>query len=100
MRPRNFFCHHLPEQWLLELAVLRMTLWAPGFDVRQQKSVLMLDRLYGIEITEDLAQIARPIKWINHQMNVASVPNRMYFARIPSKSSPHIVHGNALRIDC
>ena len=37
---------------------------------------------------------------IDHQMNVKVGDEfGMYFARIPLKSSPHIVHGNALKID-
>jgi hypothetical protein len=37
---------------------------------------------------------------VDHQMNLrVSVEFGLYFARIPLKSTPHIQHGNALRVD-
>jgi hypothetical protein len=60
-----------------------------------------VDQFYGIEIEEFPAQIAQVALWlVDHQMNLrVSVEFGMYFARIPLKSTPHIQHGNALRVD-
>ena len=60
-----------------------------------------VDQFYGIEIEEFPAQIAQVALWLmDHQMNVrVSEEFGMYFARIPLKTSPHIVNGNALTLD-
>ncbi len=60
-----------------------------------------VDQFYGIEIEEFPAQIAQVALWlVDHQMNLAiSEEFGLYFARIPLTSTPHIVQGNALRID-
>lgn len=60
-----------------------------------------VDQFHGIEIEEFPVQIAQVAMWlVDHQMNQkVSEEFGMYFARIPLKSSPHIVHGNALRLD-
>ncbi|WP_353140634.1 DNA methyltransferase, partial [Limnohabitans sp.] len=60
-----------------------------------------VDQFYGIEIEEFPAQIAQVALWLmDHQMNLrVSVEFGLYFARIPLKSTPHIQHGNALRVD-
>jgi hypothetical protein len=60
-----------------------------------------VDQFYGIEIEEFPAQIAQVALWlVDHQMNLrVSVEFGLYFARIPLKSTPHIQHGNALRLD-
>ncbi|CAN1542126.1 hypothetical protein MCEMAEM4_01820 [Burkholderiaceae bacterium] len=60
-----------------------------------------VDQFFGIEIEEFPAQIAQVALWlVDHQMNLrVSVEFGLYFARIPLKSTPHIQHGNALRVD-
>jgi hypothetical protein len=60
-----------------------------------------VDQFYGIEIEEFPAQIAQVALWlVDHQMNLrVSVEFGLYFARIPLKSTPHIQHGNALRVN-
>jgi hypothetical protein len=60
-----------------------------------------VDQFYGIEIEEFPAQIAQVALWlVDHQMNLrVSVEFGLYFARIPLKSTPHIQHGNALRLN-
>ncbi len=60
-----------------------------------------VDQFFGIEIEEFPAQIAQVALWlVDHQMNMrVSVEFGLYFARIPLKSTPHIQHGNALRVD-
>src|SRR3989337_4526381 len=62
---------------------------------------LDVDQFFGIEIEEFPAQIAQVALWLmDHQMNVrVSEEFGMYFARIPLKTSPHIVTGNALTLD-
>ncbi len=99
----NFLVITYRELRLLELAVLRVVHDAVGsrfLDVHAEIK-LDVDQFYGIEIEEFPAQIAQVAMWlIDHQMNVkVGEEFGMYFARIPLKSSPHIVHGNALRID-
>ncbi|HUX29036.1 MAG TPA: DNA methyltransferase [Thiobacillus sp.] len=60
-----------------------------------------VDQFHGIEIEEFPAQIAQVALWlVDHQMNLrVSEEFGMYFARIPLKTSPHIIHGNALTLD-
>ena len=60
-----------------------------------------VDQFFGIEIEEFAAQIAQVAMWLmDHQMNLrVSEEFGLYFARIPLRTSPHIVHGNALRVD-
>ena len=72
------------------------------FDANLHQEISIdVDQFYGIEIEEFPAQIAQVALWlVDHQMNVrVSEEFGMYFARIPLKSTPHIVNGNALRID-
>ena len=60
-----------------------------------------VDLLYGIEIEEWPARIAEVAIWLmDHQMNQRlSQAFGAYYVRLPLVKSPHIVHGNALRID-
>src|SRR5208283_2336380 len=62
---------------------------------------ISVDHIYGIEISEFPAQIARVSLWImDHLMNVElATALGDYRASIPLKTSPKIVQGNALRID-
>ena len=90
------------ELRLLELEVLRAS-YRDGqqtLDVHQLIS-LNVDQSYGIEIEEFPAQIAQVALWLmDHQMNLrVSEEFGLYFARIPLKSTPLVVHGNALRLD-
>lgn len=98
----NFLVVTYRELRLLELDVLRAA-YSDGqqvLDVHQLIAV-NVDQFHGIEIEEFPAQIAAVALWlIDHQMNVRiSEEFGLYFARIPLKHSPHIVHGNALRLD-
>jgi hypothetical protein len=90
----------------LELDVLRASHALSGHAGQQSVDVHSLigvnvDQFYGIEIEEFPAQIAQVALWLmDHQMNLrVSEEFGMYFARIPLRTSPHIVNGNALRID-
>ncbi len=103
----NFLVIAYRELRRLELEVLRTVHEGPGsrfLDIHSEISV-DVDQFYGIEIEEFPAQIAQVALWLmDHQMNVrVSEEFGMYFARIPLRSSPHIVHGkdhgNALRLD-
>ncbi len=98
----NFLVISYRELRLLELEVLRAsyTSGQQTLDVHQLIS-LNVDQFYGIEIEEFPAQIAQVALWlVDHQMNLrVSEEFGLYFARIPLKSTPHVVHGNALRLD-
>ena len=99
----NFLVIAYRELRKLELDVLRTVHEGPGsrfLDIHQEISV-DVDQFYGIEIEEFPAQIAQVAMWLmDHQMNVrVSEEFGMYFARIPLKTSPHIVNGNALTLD-
>ena len=102
----NFLVISYRELRLLELQVLRASHQLSGLAGQQSVDVHSLigvdvDQFYGIEIEEFPAQIAQVALWlVDHQMNLrVGEEFGLYFARIPLKTSPHIVHGNALRLD-
>ena len=102
----NFLVISYRELRLLELQVLRASHALSGLAGQQSVDVHSLigvdvDQCYGIEIEEFPAQIAQVALWlVDHQMNLrVSEEFGLYFARIPLKTSPHIVHGNALQLD-
>ncbi len=99
----NFLVIAYRELRLLELEILRASHEGPGsrlLDIHQAIQ-LDVDQFHGIEIEEFPAQIAQVALWLaDHQMNLrVSEEFGMYFARIPLKTSPRIVHGNALTLD-
>ncbi|QOX80555.1 class I SAM-dependent DNA methyltransferase [Trichlorobacter lovleyi] len=98
----NFLVIAYRELRLLELEVLR--------HVRQNDQLMLdvfqligvnVDQFHGIEIEEWPARIAEVALWLtDHQMNLqVSEEFGQYYARLPLKKAPHIVHGNALRLD-
>jgi hypothetical protein len=98
----NFLVITYRELRLLELEVLRVA-YQDGqrlLDIHQHIAV-DVDQFHGIEIEEFPAQIAQVALWlIDHQMNLRiSDEFGAYFARIPLKATPQIVHGNALQLD-
>ena len=102
----NFLVISYRELRLLELKVLRASHELSGLAGQQSVDVHSLigvdvDQFYGIEIEEFPAQIAQVALWlVDHQMNLrVSEEFGLYFARIPLKTSPRIVHGNALTLD-
>jgi len=99
----NFLVIAYRELRALELEVLtRQFATQQSVLAHVQDHVLVdVDQFHGIEIEEFPAQIAQVALWlVDHQMNVRiSEEFGMYFARIPLKTSPHIVHGNALTLD-
>ncbi|MDD2918492.1 DNA methyltransferase [Rhodoferax sp.] len=98
----NFLVISYRELRELELAVLRASITdgQMGLDIHGLIGI-NVDQFYGIEIEEFPAQIAQVALWLmDHQMNLrVSEEFGLYFARIPLRTSPHIVHGNALRLD-
>ncbi len=99
----NFLVIAYRELRLLELELLRTVHKETGLrflDIHSEINV-DVDQFYGIEIEEFPAQIAQVALWlVDHQMNVRiSEEFGMYFARIPLKTSPHIVNGNALTLE-
>jgi len=99
----NFLVITYRELRRLELEILRVVHAGPGsrfLDIHQELQI-DVDQFFGIEIEEFPAQIAQVALWlVDHQMNVrVSEEFGLYFARIPLKTTPHIVNGNALRLD-
>lgn len=100
----NFLVIAYRELRLLELDILRAALKLERG--QQHLNVFHLvqvnvDQFHGIEIEEFPAQIAQVAMWlIDHQMNqIVSEEFGHYYARLPLTTSPHIVHGNALRME-
>jgi hypothetical protein len=98
----NFLVISYRELRLLELDVLRASNSAGQLTVDVHQLIgINVDQFYGIEIEEFPAQIAQVALWLmDHQMNLrVSEEFGLYFARIPLRTTPHIVHGNALQRD-
>ncbi|MDO9235597.1 MAG: class I SAM-dependent DNA methyltransferase [Aquabacterium sp.] len=98
----NFLVISYRELRALELAVLRASNTEGQLTVDVHQLIgINVDQFYGIEIEEFPAQIAQVALWLmDHQMNLrVSEEFGLYFARIPLRTTPHIVHGNALRLD-
>jgi hypothetical protein len=98
----NFLVIAYRELRLLELDVLRAARKSSQLLLDVHSLInLDVDQFYGIEIEEFPAQIAQVALWmVDHQMNMkVSDEFGMYFARIPLKTTPHIVNDNALRLD-
>jgi type I restriction-modification system DNA methylase subunit len=99
----NFLVISYRELRLLELEVLKRLHRKETNRLLDVKGLLFVDvdQFYGIEIEEFPAQIAQVALWLtDHQMNMkVSEEFGQYFARLPLKKSPHIVHGNALRMN-
>ena len=98
----NFLVISYRELRLLELEVLRASNSSNqlGVDIHGLIGI-NVDQFYGIEIEEFPAQIAQVALWLmDHQMNLrVSEEFGLYFARIPLRTTPHILHGNALQVD-
>ena len=98
----NFLVISYRELRELELAVLRASNASGQLSVDVHQLIgIDVDQFYGIEIEEFPAQIAQVAMWLmDHQMNLqVSEEFGLYFARIPLRTSPHVVHGNALKLD-
>lgn len=106
----NFLIITYRELRLLELELLKEKLKGQFFNDRgvQLEGLLFetevkidVDQFYGIEIDEFASQIAQVALWLmDHQMNMkVSEEFGEYFVRLPLRKQPHIIHGNALKID-
>ncbi len=98
----NFLVISYRELRALELAVLRASHASGQLSVDVHQLIgIDVDQFYGIEIEEFPAQIAQVAMWLmDHQANLqVSEEFGLYFARIPLRTSPHVVHGNALQLD-
>ncbi len=98
----NFLVVAYRELRLLELDVLRAARDGSQMMLDIHSIIkLDVDQFFGIEIEEFPAQIARVALWLtDHQMNLkVGEEFGMYFARIPLKTSPRIVHDDALNVD-
>ncbi|MDP9179901.1 MAG: class I SAM-dependent DNA methyltransferase, partial [Gemmatimonadota bacterium] len=72
-----------------------------SLDDANKLSKLNVDQFYGIEIEEFPARIAEVALWLtDHQANVAlSQAFSQLVLRLPLRASPHMVVGNALRME-
>jgi hypothetical protein len=99
----NFLVVAYRELRALELELLREThgrQLALEFDVGDIARV-NVDQFYGIELDEFPSLIAQTALWLtDHQVNMTfSKTFGKLYTRIPLKTSPTIVHGNALQKD-
>lgn len=97
----NFLVLSYREIRLVELDVLR-ELHAAGTGTAISLLIQVnVDQFYGIEYSEWPVRIAEVAMWLmDHQMNQAVTEAfGQTFARLPLTQSPHIVQGNALRLD-
>lgn len=103
----NFLVITYRELRLLELEVIKEIMQSQSMqgqltlEIDELLVKLDVDQFYGIEIEEFPSQIAQLAMWlIDHQMNmIFSKQFGEYFVRLPLKKAPHIVHGNALKLD-
>jgi len=99
----NFLVVAYRELRLLELDVLREIFKNAQVGQVTVSTIVFVDvdQFYGIEYEEFPAQIAQVALWMtDHQMNqLVSAEFGQYFARLPLKKAPSIVHDNALRVD-
>jgi hypothetical protein len=100
----NFLVITYRELRKLELEVL-LELYGQQHEMSladvNQLSKVNVHQFYGIEIEEFPARIAEVALWLtDHQANIAlSQAFGQFFDRLPLRASPHIIVGNALRID-
>jgi hypothetical protein len=95
----NFLVLAYRELRALEIEVVReLTIGAGG---QQLLPIVNVDQFHGLEYSEWPVRIAEVALWLmDHQMNQqASEIFGQPIDRLPLRSSPHIVQGNALRMD-
>ena len=104
----NFLIIAYRELRLLELEVLKVLFpaYEQGFGRQTESdaadlSCINVDQFHGIELGEFPARIAETALWMmDHIMNNRlSLEFGQVFVRIPLKTSPHIVQGDALELD-
>ena len=95
----NFLVLAYRELRLLEIEVLREISTLGGGQTLLP--TVDVDQFHGIEYSEWPVRIAEVALWLmDHQMN--SQAGELFlqsFQRLPLTTAPHIVHGNALRVD-
>lgn len=101
----NFLVITYREVRLLEIEILKR-LGALSGRAHLEPDVTKLskidvDSFYGIECEEFPAQIATVALWLTeHQANMRlSAEFGLSYARLPLQKTPHVLHGNALRLD-
>ncbi len=97
----NFLVIAYRELRLLELEILKIKQRGQQvFDIKAL-SRINVNQFYGIEIEEFPAQIAQLALWLmDHQMNMLlSSEFGKYYVRLPLRTKPEIVQGNALQLD-
>jgi type I restriction-modification system DNA methylase subunit len=98
----NFLVLSYRELRILDLEVLQ-EVHAAGQQLMNFRELIQVDvdQFYGIELDEWAARIAEVAMWLmDHQMNrKVSEAFGTTFERLPLRSTPHIVQGNALRMD-
>ena len=99
----NFLVLSYRELRTLELEVLRERHAKDMQQVLNVRDLILVDvdQFYGIEISEWPVRIAEVAMWLmDHQMNqrVSEAFGQTFF-RLPLRHTPHILQGNALRID-
>ena len=98
----NFLIIAYRELRALEIEVLKETRPKKQVDVLPDLlSLVNVDQFYGIELGEFPVRIAEVALWMmDHIMNNRlSLEFGETYVRIPLKTSPHIVHGDALEMD-
>jgi hypothetical protein len=98
----NFLVLAYRELRLLELEVLKEIHGNEQRELDVRNLCLVdVDQFHGIEYSEWPVRIAEVALWLmDHQMNTqAASAFGQSFDRLPLRASPHIAHGNALRID-
>ena len=98
----NFLIIAYRELRALEIAVMKEV--HPGGQTALEGAILSMidvDQFYGIELGEFPARIAETALWMmDHIMNNRlSLEFGQTYARIPLRTSPHIVHRDALETD-
>lgn len=96
----NFLVITYREIRRLELRILKQQRQVGQFGV-DAPSLIDVDSFFGIEYEEFPAEIARVALWLtDHLANVElSTELGVSYTRLPLEQSPHIVHGNALRLN-
>ena len=98
----NFLIIAYRELRALEIDVLKEIHQSGQWDaLAEDLSVINVDQFYGIELGEFPARIAETALWMMDQImnNRLSLEFGQIYARIPLKTSPLIVHGDALETD-
>jgi len=95
----NFLVLAYRELRALEIEVIKAI--AATQQGQQLLPTVDVDQFHGIEYSEWPVRIAEVALWLmDHMMNQRAAEEfAIPFERLPLRSSPHIVHGNALRCD-